>query len=133
MSARRRAAAVRSRSPISTSRSLATCPSRPPTQGNITSLVEIKFKGDYPRPGQLAAYERIAPGRVTVLSPEDCGCDEPQPDPDPIRVPELDPLSIAILLGLLGALALTLFTPVPDEVPVGAAFLARLSAAFAVP
>ena len=107
-------------------------PSRPPTQDNITSLVEIKFKGDYPRPGQLEDYEKIAPGRVSVLGPEECGCDEPEPEP--IRIPELDPVDVLILTGLLAALIVTVLTPIPgDEVLVGAAAATRLAAAFAVP
>jgi hypothetical protein len=105
-------------------------PSRPPTQDNIRQIVEIKFKGDYLREGQLPAYERIAPGRVTVLGPEDCPCNEPEPEPIHIEVPEVRPVDILLLL----AAAALILTPIPgDEALVGAGAAARLAAAFAVP
>ncbi|MGD2151790.1 MAG: DUF4150 domain-containing protein [Gemmatimonadales bacterium] len=106
--------------------------SKPPTQDNITSLVEIKFKGDYASPGQLEDYERIAPGRVSVLGPEECGCGERQRER--IRVPEVDPVDILVLIGLAALTILAALDPAPgDELLPGGAFLERLGAAFAVP
>ncbi|HSG81053.1 MAG TPA: PAAR-like domain-containing protein, partial [Gemmatimonadota bacterium] len=107
-------------------------PSLPPVQPNIKSLIEIKFPGDYAREGQLQAYEEIAPGRVSVVGPEDCGCGEQEPEPEPIRVPvpEVRPVDVLLLL----AAAALILTPIPgDEVLVGAGAAGRLAAAFAIP
>jgi hypothetical protein len=53
-------------------------PSRPPTQDNIKSVVEIKFPGDTLSRGQRSAYAQIAgdSSKVAVLGPDTCGCSE---------------------------------------------------------
>lgn len=51
-------------------------PTQPPTQGNLRSVVEMKFPPDPRDAAQLRDYQRIA-GRnatVTVLDPTTCGC-----------------------------------------------------------
>lgn len=48
---------------------------KPPTQGNIAEVVEIKFPPDDWMPGQLRAYKKIAGSApVTELGPKQCGC-----------------------------------------------------------
>lgn len=53
-------------------------PTRPPTQDNIKQVVEIKFDGDDWGPRQEADYRTISgPGKLAVLTPKDCACDDP--------------------------------------------------------
>ncbi|MEO7329986.1 MAG: type VI secretion system tip protein TssI/VgrG [Minicystis sp.] len=62
-------------------------PSKPPTQDNIKRVIEMKFPGDKQPADQIDDYEEIAgPGaRVDVMTLDDCGCiDE---DPERIRIP----------------------------------------------
>jgi hypothetical protein len=105
-------------------------PLLPPVQGNIKAVVEIKFPPDPKRIGQIVDYPRIAGDAPFVwLDPETCGCKDQQPEPEPIRVPEIDPI---IILYLLAAAAVAL-TPWPDELLVGGELARRLLQAFATP
>lgn len=68
-------------------------PKKPPTQDNITRVVEMKFKGDGEGVGQYAAYERIAgsPMKFDPITEESCKCGEDGkrvPDPIVVYVPE---------------------------------------------
>ena len=112
----------------------------PPVQSNLAAVVEMKFPGDSPRPGQIAAYERIAGGdanRVVVLDENECDCrrrrEQEQEQEAPARVPAPSSQSRNVLLGvgLLVAAAALILTPVPgDEVAAGAAGLAALGLQF---
>jgi hypothetical protein len=59
--------------------------------GNIDKIYEIKYPGDRWRPGQKEAYEKIAPDRVVELTPEKCGCTEPEVHLDPVLLPGEEP------------------------------------------
>lgn len=57
-------------------------PSKPPTQDNIKHVVEIKFKDDVWGREQMTDYETIAgEGKLALLEPEDCACDDPDSKP----------------------------------------------------
>lgn len=51
-------------------------PSRPPTQDNISRVVEMKFGSDTPGRGQIEAYNDIGGRRTEVLDVEECGCSD---------------------------------------------------------
>jgi hypothetical protein len=103
-------------------------PSKPPVQGNLKGVVEIKFPPDRRDPAQIADYEAIAggdPNRVVELSPEECGCAQKKRQPAPVPSPSTQQVVLGVAL-LLAAAALVL-SPVPgDEVAAGAAGLALL-------
>ncbi len=80
--------------------------SKPPTADNVSRIVEIKFPGDALRPGQLAAYQKIAggPDKVSVMGPADCGCGgDPE---DPATVPSTS--KVGFFAALLAALLVLL-------------------------
>ena len=53
-------------------------PTKSPTQDNIKQVVEIKFDGDDWGTRQEADYRTISgPGKLAVLTPKDCACDDP--------------------------------------------------------
>ena len=53
-------------------------PRKPPTQDNIKQVVEIKFPNDDWGPRQEADYRTISgPGKLAMLTPEVCACDDP--------------------------------------------------------
>jgi hypothetical protein len=107
--------------------------SRPPTQGNLRGVVEIKF--DEPRDAeQIRAYQRIAgKSPVIELSPEKCDCNQPKPKPEPkpITIPEPSPVEVVLLSLALIALAADDVTGAgaADDVAIPA-ILARLAMAF---
>lgn len=78
----------------------------PPTQDNLAAVVEIKFPPDARDPDQLAAYQEIAgPDKPLVeLSPQACGCPEPEEEPERVRAPDTtsDLEKALLLLALLG-------------------------------
>lgn len=75
-------------------------PSKPPTQDNIEKIIEIKFPGDKWGFGQREAYVEIAGSRdlVEVWGVDHpCYCDDqPNRTPEPVRVPALEPATLAI-------------------------------------
>ncbi len=103
-------------------------PTMPPIQSNIRAVVEIKFPPDRPSPGQIPDYQRIAGNApVEVLTPQECGCQDPQPEPEPFKLPKLDPFGVFLAV----AAVVLIFTPIPgDEVAVGGLAAARLGLAF---
>ncbi|MDR6394264.1 VRR-NUC domain-containing protein [Herbaspirillum seropedicae] len=66
-------------------------PTKPPVQENIKQVVEIKFPPDQMGELQEAAYKRIAgdDSKLVEMGPEDCDCNQPEPDPAKIPVEEL--------------------------------------------
>lgn len=68
-------------------------PTRPPTQDNLKSVVEIKFPPQQRDPVQAKQDERIAGpyASTTTLTPKNCGCDDkeqPQEEPATSSVSE---------------------------------------------
>ncbi|RMM79643.1 hypothetical protein ALQ71_200253 [Pseudomonas coronafaciens pv. striafaciens] len=76
-------------------------PAKPPTQDNIKQVVEIKFPPDKIDPRQNAAYTEIAgdENRLVVIGPQNCDCNQPEPNPTKIPVEQLGPA--ALLTGIL--------------------------------
>ncbi|MCC7682754.1 VRR-NUC domain-containing protein [Janthinobacterium sp. FW305-128] len=66
-------------------------PTKPPTQDNIKQVVEIKFPGDPFRPGQREDYIVIAGDEMKMvpLTPDECDCDQAEPEPSKIPVEQL--------------------------------------------
>lgn len=65
---------------------------RPPTQDNLRSVVEIKFPPDSMDEAQERAYQRIAGEAPLIqLGPQECNCPKPEeekvPEKVPVRVP----------------------------------------------
>jgi hypothetical protein len=81
-------------------------PTRPPTQDNIKQIVEIKFPPDPVSEQQLRQYARIAgdPNKVTTLEPDECDCDNQDPQSGSgIKVPDAKSATLgAMLLLTLG-------------------------------
>ena len=72
---------------------------RSTAQSNIEYVVEIKFPGDKWQPGQFDAYVRIAGSRNKLkdLTLKDCdcqGCNEPQKQWQPVKVPLMAPVPL---------------------------------------
>lgn len=90
-------------------------PTKQPSQDNIKQIVEIKFPPDKRNPRQDAAYVRIAgsENKLVVMGPEDCDCDQPDPNPPKIPVEQLG--TAAGALGLLYMLVTK--RPPPGGVP----------------
>jgi type VI secretion system secreted protein VgrG len=92
---------------------------KPPTQGNIKKVYEIKFGNDKLDTEKRRAYKTIAGNaEFEVLTPNDCGCDERETDkfPEPISAKEA-----ALLVLLLLAFIAAVLDGVPgDEIAVGA-------------
>jgi len=79
----------------------------PPTQDNLSAVVEIKFPPDSMSAEQRQAYEEIAGTNADLveLSPQTCECQPPK-EKAPVKVPELSPLEKFLLgLALIGLLA----------------------------
>lgn len=91
-------------------------PSKPPTQDNIKQVVEIKFPPDTITKPQEDAYIHIAGDdkKLVTMGPEECDCDQPDPDPPKIPVEQLG--AAASIAGIL----YTLFTKRPPPVPAPA-------------
>ncbi len=69
-------------------------PNLPPAGDNIRSVVEVKFPPDTLSAGQEDAYSKINGGTPPeVLSPQQCGCAQKQPErvPVPAPVPATEP------------------------------------------
>jgi hypothetical protein len=92
-------------------------PSRPPTQDNIKSVVEIKFPGDTLSRGQRSAYAQIAgdASKVAVLGPDTCGCTQngEQTQTRPTESPIPDDLGDSARTILRGGMP-----PVPPPFPI---------------
>lgn len=75
-------------------------PSKPPTQDNIKQVVEIKFPPDTMDAPQREAYSQIAgdDDKLVEIGPEDCDCNQPDPDPSKLPVKELGAAAIAAQL-----------------------------------
>jgi hypothetical protein len=83
---------------------------------NITAsvdsrVVEIKFPPDTMNKGQREAYEQIAgdKDKVASLSPDECDCDNRDPQGSGSRVPKPDPTTMGagmLLLTIIGGLVL---------------------------
>ncbi|WP_454689798.1 VRR-NUC domain-containing protein [Achromobacter aloeverae] len=90
-------------------------PTKPPTQDNIKQVVEIKFPPDKMDKRQEDAYAEIAGSRskLEVLGPDDCDCNQPDPNPPEIPVELLGPAAV------LADILYMLFTkrPPPGLVP----------------
>ena len=88
-------------------------PTQPPTQGNIERVVEMKFAGDPPDAGQMAAYQVIAgPNAQAEQRREescDCGNDNRRRVPFPAPVPVSSPADRTV----------PDTQPEPERVPVG--------------
>ena len=87
-------------------------PLKPPAQGNIKQVVELKFPGDGFRLGQREDYIVIA-GDETKMVPlklEDCDCNEPEPRKTKITVEQLG--AVAAILGII-------YTAVTHKPPPG--------------
>lgn len=80
-------------------------PTKPPTQDNIKQVVEIKFPPDKRDARQDAAYTQIAgdENKLVVMGPEDCDCNQPDPNPSKIPVEQIGPAA-----GLAGILYMLL-------------------------
>ncbi|EPM46405.1 VRR-NUC domain-containing protein [Pseudomonas syringae] len=91
-------------------------PTKPPTQDNIKQVVEIKFPPDKRDRRQDAAYTQIAgdKNKLVVIGPEDCDCNQPEPDPTKIPVEQLAPAA------LLTSILYMLLTKRPPPGPVPA-------------
>ena len=50
----------------------------PPTQDNLTDLIEVKFPGDNFGAEQLADYEEILGRPPSILTPDNCECGDKQ-------------------------------------------------------
>jgi len=90
-------------------------PTKPPTQDNIKQVVEIKFPPDKRDARQDAAYTQIAgdENKLVVMGPEDCDCNQPDPNPPKIPVEQIGPAA-----GLAGILYMLLTRrPPPGPVP----------------
>lgn len=89
-------------------------PTKPPTQDNIKQVVEIKFPPDKISKPQKDAYVAIAGAdtKVEVLGPDDCDCNQPDPNPPKIPVEQLGPAA-----GVAGALYMLLTKRPPPRVP----------------
>jgi type VI secretion system secreted protein VgrG len=101
---------------------------KPPTQGNIKKVYEIKFGDDELDEKKEKAYRKIAgAAEFEVLTPDECGCSKKEADklPEPMSAKEA-----ALLALLLLAFVAAVLDGVPgDEVGVGAGLgkaLARL-------
>jgi hypothetical protein len=95
--------------------------SKPPTQGNIVKVYELKFGNDTLSKDKERAYKEIAgdPSKFEELRPESCGCDQGKLDPIPNPISAKDAALLALLA--LAALALLLDGVPGDEIPVLAA------------
>jgi VRR-NUC domain len=90
-------------------------PTTPPTQDNIKQVVEIKFPPDKRDARQDAAYSQIAgsDAKLVVMGPDDCDCDQPEPNPPKIPIEQLGPAA-----GVAGLLYMLLTKrPPPGPVP----------------
>lgn len=89
-------------------------PAKPPTRDNIKQVVEIKFPPDKRNPQQDVAYSRIAGGenKLEVIGPENCDCDQPEPNPPRIPVEELGAAT-----GVAGLLYLLVTKRPPPAIP----------------
>lgn len=90
-------------------------PTKPPTQDNIKQVVEIKFPPDKMDEKQERAYTRIAgdDNKLVVMGPDDCDCNQPDPNPPKIPVEQIGPAA-----GLAGILYMLLTKrPPPGPVP----------------
>jgi len=79
---------------------------KPPTQGNIKTVYEIKFGRDTLDAESRFTYERIAGGaKFEVLTPRDCGCEEEEVErlPEPLSAKEAAML-VVLLLAFIAAL-----------------------------
>jgi hypothetical protein len=90
-------------------------PTKPPTQDNIKQVVEIKFPPDEMEKRQRDAYTLIAgnKNKLVVLEPDECDCNQPEPNPSKIPVEQLG--TAAGLAGIL--LMLLTKRPPPSLVP----------------
>lgn len=90
-------------------------PTKPPTQDNIKQVVEIKFPPDTMDDPQREAYEQIAgdQNKLVEMGPDDCDCNQPDPNPPKIPVEQLGPA--AAVLGLFYMLITK--RPPPGGVP----------------
>jgi len=90
-------------------------PTKPPTQDNIKQVVEIKFPPDTMGVPQRNAYEQIvgSKDKLVVMGPDECNCDQPEPNPPKIPVEQIGPAAAA--LGLLYMLVTK--RPPPGGVP----------------
>lgn len=75
-------------------------PARGPTQDNIKQVVEIKFPPDKMDDPQREAYAQIAGGdnKLVEMGPDDCDCNQPDPNPPKIPVEQLGPAAGAARL-----------------------------------
>lgn len=91
-------------------------PLKPPTQDNIKQVVEIKFPPDGWKTDQETDYARIAGGRSKLekLEPDDCDCNQPEPNAPKIPVEQIGPAAG------LAALLMMLITRRPPPGPVPA-------------
>jgi VRR-NUC domain len=74
-------------------------PTKPPTQDNIKQIVEMKFPPDTLSERQKKAYEDIAgdPRGLKKLEPDDCNCDQPEPEPPKTPVEEIGVVGTIIM------------------------------------
>jgi VRR-NUC domain len=74
-------------------------PTKPPTQDNIKQIVEMKFPPDTLKPEQREAYEDIVgdPKGLKKLEPDDCNCDQSEPEPPKIPVEEIGVVGTIIM------------------------------------
>jgi len=90
-------------------------PLKPPAQGNIKQVIELKFPGDGFRQGQREDYIVIA-GDETKMVPlklEDCDCNESEPKNPKIPVEQLG--AVAAILGII--YTAVMHKPPPGGVP----------------
>ncbi len=64
-------------------------PTKPPTQGNISRVVEMKFPGDTADDDVMRDYASIAgsPDKLELMEADDCGCSQDERPKEPVGEP----------------------------------------------